>query len=94
MWLVVEEVTAHQLVMSWIMVFDVVVPEVGDSGTPVNIEVDLAGAIPDTVGANANHLRPFLLDCIICRNNCYSVISLHGSEKLGVYEFLEVRADC
>ena len=37
MWLVVEELRAHQSVMVWGIVFGVVVPEVGDSGGPVNI---------------------------------------------------------
>ena len=32
MWLVVEELGAHQAVMAWGMVFGVVVPEVGASG--------------------------------------------------------------
>ena len=34
MWLVVEELRAHQSVMAWGMVFGVVVPEVGASGGP------------------------------------------------------------
>ena len=37
MWLVVKEVRAHQSGMAWGMVFGVVVPEVGDSGPPVNL---------------------------------------------------------
>ena len=49
MWLVVEKVRAHQLVMAWWMVFGVVVPKVSASGGPVNIEIYLAGAIPDPV---------------------------------------------
>ena len=48
-WLVVEEVRAHESVMAWGMVFVVVVSEVGASGDPVNLEVALAGAIPDPV---------------------------------------------
>ena len=42
--------------MAWGMVFGVVVPEVGASGGPVNIEVALAGAIPDPVEAHVNRL--------------------------------------
>ena len=56
MWLVVEEVRAHQSVMAWGMVFGVVVPEVGASGDSVNIEMALAGAIPDPVEAHVNRL--------------------------------------
>ena len=33
MWLVVEELRAHQSVMAWGMVFGVVVPKVGASGS-------------------------------------------------------------
>ena len=46
-WLFVEEVRAHQSVMAWVMLFGVVVPEVGDYRAPVNIEVALEGAVPD-----------------------------------------------
>ena len=56
MWLVVEEVRAHQLVMSWRMVFGVVVSKVGASGGQVYLEMDLAGAIPDPVEAHVNCL--------------------------------------
>ena len=42
--------------MSWVMVFGVVVLEVGASGGPVNIEVALASAIPDPVKADINRL--------------------------------------
>ena len=49
-----DEVRAHQLVMAWGMVFGVVVPEVGDSGVPVNLELALAGAIPDPVEAHGD----------------------------------------
>ena len=56
MWLVVEEVRAHQSVMSWQMVFDVVVSKVGASGSSVNIEMSLAGAILDLVEVNFNCL--------------------------------------
>ena len=56
MWLVVEEVMVHQLVMAWVMVFSVVVSEVGASGGPVNIEVALASVIPDPVEAHVNRL--------------------------------------
>ena len=69
MWLFVEEVRAHQSVMSWVMVFGVVVPEVGASRGPVNLEVSIAGAIPDPVEAHVNRLRPFLLDCIVCKTH-------------------------
>ena len=56
MWLVVEELRSHQAVMAWGMVFGVVVPKVGASGGPVNIELDLTGAIPDPVEAHGNCL--------------------------------------
>ena len=56
MWLVVEELRAHQSVMAWGMVFGVVVPEVVASGGPVNIEAALAGATPDPVEAHVNRL--------------------------------------
>ena len=56
MWLVVEELRAHQAVMAWGMVFGVVVPEVGASRGPVNFELALAGAIPDPVEAHFNRL--------------------------------------
>ena len=62
MWIAVEEVRAHQLVMTWGMMFGVVVPEVGAPGGPVNLEVALAGGIHDTVEACVNHVQPFLLD--------------------------------
>ena len=51
--------------MVWGMVFGVVVSEVGASRGQVNLEVVLAGAIPDTVEAHVNCLRPFLLDCVV-----------------------------
>ena len=50
--------------MAWVILFGVLVPKVGASGVPVNLEVALAGAIPDPVEARANRLWPFLLDCI------------------------------
>ena len=56
MWLVVEELRAHQALMAWGMVFGVVVPKVGASGGPVNLELALAGAIPDPVEAHVNRL--------------------------------------
>ena len=56
MWIIVEEVRAHQLVMTWGMVFGVIVPEVGASRGPVNLEVALASAILDPVEAHANRL--------------------------------------
>ena len=78
-WLVLEEVRAHQSVMAWGMVFGVLVPEVGASGLPINIEVSLAGAIPDPVVLHVNSLQPFLLDVIVCKTHCCGVIYLHGS---------------
>ena len=56
MWLVLEELRAHQSTMDWGMVFGVVVPEVGASGGPVNCELTLMGAIPDPVEAHVNLL--------------------------------------
>ena len=56
MWIVVEELREHQSVMAWGMVFGMVVPEVGAYGCPVNLEVTLAGAIPDPVEAHVNLL--------------------------------------
>ena len=56
MWIVVEELRAHQAVMAWGMVFGVVVPEVGASRGQVNLELALTGAIPDPVEAHVNRL--------------------------------------
>ena len=42
--------------MAWGMVFGAVVPKVGASGGPVNLELDLEGAIPDPVEAHVNRL--------------------------------------
>ena len=56
MWIFVEELRVHQAVMAWGMVFGVVVPKVGASGGPVNLELDLEGAIPDPVEAHVNRL--------------------------------------
>ena len=56
MWLVVEEVRAHQTVMAWSMVFGVVVAEVGASGVSVNLEVALEGAIPDPIEAHVDFI--------------------------------------
>ena len=56
MWLVVEELRAHQEMMAWGMVFGVVVPEVGASGGPVNLELTLTSAISDPVEAHVNCL--------------------------------------
>ena len=56
MWLVVEELSVHQAMMACVMVFGVVVPEVGASGGPVNIELALTSAIPDPVEAHVNRL--------------------------------------
>ena len=55
MCLVVEELRLHQAMMAWGMVFGAVVPKVGASGAPVNIELILTGAIPDPVEAHVNH---------------------------------------
>ena len=54
MCLVMEELRAYQSVMAWVMVFGVVVAEVGDSGVSVNLEVALEGAIPDPVEAHVD----------------------------------------
>ena len=65
--------------MAWEMVFGVLVPKVGASGGPVNLEVALAGAIPDPVEAHANCLWTFLLDSIVYKptavvlSNCMGV---------------------
>ena len=56
MWLVVEELRAHQAMMSWGVVFGVVVSKVGASGGPVNLELTLASAISDPVEAHVNCL--------------------------------------
>ena len=56
MWLVVEELRTHKLVMAWEMVFGVVFPKVGASSGPVNLEVALAGAIPDSLETHVNCL--------------------------------------
>ena len=53
-WIVVEELRAHQEMMAWGMVFGVVVPEVGASGGPVNLELTLTIAISDPVEAHVN----------------------------------------
>ena len=42
--------------MDWGMVFGVVVPEVGASGGPVNLELTLTSAISDPVEAHVNLL--------------------------------------
>ena len=67
MWLVVEEIRVHQMMMDWGVVFGVVVPEVGASRGPVNLKVDLVGAIPDPVEAHVDCRQTFLLDFIICK---------------------------
>ena len=56
MWLVVEELRAHQAMMAWVMVFGVVVPEVGASGGLANLELTLTSAIPHPVEAHVNRL--------------------------------------
>ena len=65
MQLVVAEVRVYQLVMAWGMVFGVGVDEVGASGVPVNLELALAGAIPDPVETHVDYLIPFLLDIFV-----------------------------
>ena len=67
MWLVLEEVRVHQSVMTWGMLFCVLVPKVGASRAPVYLEVALAGAIPDPVEVHVNRFRPFLLGCTVCK---------------------------
>ena len=56
MWLVVEELREHQGIMTWGMVFGVLVPEVGASRAPVNLELTLTSAIPDPVEVHVNRL--------------------------------------
>ena len=56
MWLVVEELRAHQAMMAWVMVFCVIVPEVRASGGPVNLELTLTSAISDPVEVHVNFL--------------------------------------
>ena len=56
MWLFMEELRAHQAMMAWGIVFGAVVPEVGASGGPVNIELTLTSAISDPVEAHINCL--------------------------------------
>ena len=56
MWPVVEELRSHQAMVAWVMVFGVVVPKVGDSGAPVNIELALTSSIPDPVESHVNRL--------------------------------------
>ena len=53
--------------MAWGMMFGVVVPEVGASRGPVDIKVDLVGAIPVPVEAHVDCRQTFLLDFIICK---------------------------
>ena len=54
MWIVVEELRAHQAIIAWGMVFGVVVPEDGASRAPVNLELTLMSAIPDPVEEDVN----------------------------------------
>ena len=56
MWLVVEELRAHQAMMAWVMVFCVIVPEVRASGGPVNLKLTLTSAISDPVEVHVNFL--------------------------------------
>ena len=51
MWLIVEELWGHEVMMAWGMVFGVIVPKVGASGGPVNLELTLMGAITDPAEA-------------------------------------------
>ena len=88
-WLVVEELRAHQAMMAWGVVFGVVVPKVGASGAPVNLELTLTSAISVPVEAHVNCLRPFLLHVIVCKSHHCGVIYLHGGGELGVSEFFE-----
>ena len=53
-WLVVEELREHQAMMAWGVVFGVVVPKVGASGGPVNLELTLTSAISDLVEVHVN----------------------------------------
>ena len=46
MCLIVEDMSADQLLIAWRMVFVVVVVEVGASGSPIYLELALPGAIP------------------------------------------------
>ena len=93
MWIIVEEVRAHKSVMPWGMVFGVLVPVVGASRGPVNLEVDLAGVITDIVEKHVDRHQSFLLDCIVCKNHCYGFIYFHWSGGLGMPEFLKGRTD-
>ena len=79
--------------MVWGMVFGVVVSEVGASRGQVNLEVGLVGAIPNTVEAHVNCLRPFLLDCVVFKTHLCGIFYFHGSGGLGMSKFLEGRAD-
>ena len=56
MWIVEEELRAHQAMMDWGMVVGVVVPKLGASGGPVNLELTLTSAISDPVEAHVNCL--------------------------------------
>ena len=56
MWLIAEELRAHQAMMAWGMVFGVVVSKVGASGAPVNIELTLTSEISDPLEAHVNCL--------------------------------------
>ena len=51
-----EELRAHQAVMTWGVGFGVVVPEVGASGGPVNLELNLTSTISDPEEAHVNRL--------------------------------------
>ena len=93
MWLVVEELWAHEAMMSWGVVFGVIVPEVGAYGSPVNFELTLTGAIPDPVEVHVNLFRKFLLDGIVCKSHCCGFIYLHGGGGLGMSEFFNGCAD-
>ena len=88
-----EEVRVNQSVMAWGVVFGVVVTKVGASRGPVNIEVALVGAIPDTAEAHVNCFLTFLLDGVIGKTNCCGVIDLHGSRGLRMSKFFKCRTD-
>ena len=94
MWLVVEELREHQSVVVWFIVFGVVFAEVDASRGPVNIEVALAGAIPDPVEAHVDFFLSFMIDGVVSKYNFCGVINLHGIGGLRMSEFFECRTDC
>ena len=56
MWIVMEELRVHQVMMDWGVVFGVVFSEVGVSGGAVNLELTLTSAISNPVEAHVNCL--------------------------------------